>query len=78
MCCSRRTNVCNKNLAKFSEVHLINLDRAVELRQLLLEKLEVGVDEAQLQRHRLLQLLVRRRPAHHQHPGLVIIRLLRL
>jgi hypothetical protein len=66
-------SIVNMNLAKFSEVHLIDLDRAVELRKLLLEELEVGVDEAQLQRHRLLQLLVRRRPAHQQHPGLVFI-----
>ena len=43
-------------------VVLVELHGAVELRELLLEQLQVGVDEAQLQRHRLLQLLVGRRP----------------
>ena len=43
-------------------VVLVELHGAVELRELLLEQLQVGVDEAQLQRHGLLQLLVGRRP----------------
>ena len=43
-------------------VVLVELHGAVELRELLLEQLQVGVDEAQLQRHSLLQLLVGRRP----------------
>ena len=41
---------------------LVELYGAVELCELLLEQLQVGVDEAQLQRHCLLQLLVGRGP----------------
>lgn len=37
---------------------LVDLHRRVQLRQLLLQQLQVRVDEAQLQRHRILQLLV--------------------
>ena len=39
-------------------LHLIELNGAVELRQLLLQQLQVGVDKTQLQRHRLLHLLI--------------------
>ena len=44
-------------------LHLIELNGAVELCELLLQQLQVGVHEAQLQRHRLLHLLVCRSPA---------------
>ena len=36
--------------------YLVDLDRAVELCQLLLQQLQVGVDEPQLEGHRLLGL----------------------
>ena len=39
-------------------LHLIELNGAVELRELLLQQLQVRVHEAQLQRDRLLHLLV--------------------
>ena len=45
-------------------LHLIELNGAVELCELLLQQLQVGVHEAQLQRHRLLHLLVCRSPAN--------------
>lgn len=41
-------------------VALVDLDRAVENGQLLLEQLQIRVDKAQLERNRLAQLLVAR------------------
>ena len=41
---------------------LVDLDGAVELGQLFFQQLQVRIDEAQLQRYRLAQLLVIRRP----------------
>lgn len=43
-------------------IALVHLDRAVQNGQLLLQQLQVGIDEAQLERDRLAQLLVARRP----------------
>lgn len=42
---------------------VVQLHRAVELGQLFLEQLQVGIDEAQLERHRFSQLFIARRPA---------------
>ena len=44
-------------------VHLVKLYTAVELGQLLLQQLQVGVDEAELEGHGLLHLLVCGGPA---------------
>ena len=44
-------------------VHLVNLYTAVELGQLLLQQLQVGVDEAELEGHGVLRLLVGGSPA---------------
>ena len=41
-------------------VALVDLHRAVEDGQLFLKQLQIGVDEAQLERNRLAQLLVAR------------------
>lgn len=51
---------------------LVELDRAVELGQLFFEQLEVGVDEAQLQGHGLLHLLVRRRSENKERKVVVM------
>ncbi len=51
-----------RRIQNFPPVILINLHRAVEVREFFLEELEVRVDVAQLESDRLLQFLVRRRP----------------
>lgn len=48
---------------KLLPVSLVDLHVAVEFLQLLLQQLQVGVDKAELQSHRLLHLVVGRGPA---------------
>ena len=48
----------NSQASEYSLFILVHLDGAVEFGELLLEQLEVGIEEAQLQCNRLFEFLV--------------------